>query len=82
MLTVLVVPVMGAIVPDPAVLLAGVVADAPEVVVVVVALVSTATCVVSPGLFSPPAQAPSTIIPTATANPWNCIIFEASRAIQ
>ena len=36
---------------------------------VVVELVSTATCVVSAGFFSPPAQAPSVITPTATANP-------------
>jgi hypothetical protein len=74
MLTVLVVPVIGAIVPVAPALVLGVVAVALPVVVVVVALVSTATCVVSPGLFSPPAQALSTINPTATANPWNCIV--------
>jgi hypothetical protein len=74
MFTVLVVPVIEAIVEDPPVVVApGVVDVAPPVVVVVVELVSTATWVVSPGLFSPPAQAPSIITPTATANPWNRI---------
>src|SRR6266550_6338569 len=47
----------------------------PVVVVVVAALVSTATCVVSAGFFSPPAQAPSAIAPTATANPLNRIFL-------
>jgi hypothetical protein len=74
MFTVLVVPVIGAIVAAPPVIAPGVLDAAPPVVVVVVAeLVSTATCVVSPGLFSPPAQAPSIITPTAIANPWNRI---------
>ena len=39
------------------------------VVVVTSCVVSTATWVVSAGFFSPPAQAPSAITPTATANP-------------
>src|SRR3954462_11831151 len=72
MLTVFVAPVMGAIATLP--VAPAVVEDAPPGVVVVVAvvaaLVSTATCVVSPGCFSPPAQAaPRVIAPTATANP-------------
>src|ERR1700741_4550603 len=69
-LTVLVVPVTGAAATAPVV--PAVVDAAPPAVVVVVvvaALVSTATCVVSEGCFSPPAHAPSEIIPAATANP-------------
>jgi hypothetical protein len=66
MFTVLVVPVIGAIVAAPEVLGPGGVV---VVVVLVVVLVSTATCVVSPGFCSPPAHAPSESTPTATANP-------------
>jgi len=66
MFTVLVAPVIGAIVtaPDDDVL-AGVVLG----LVTVAADVSTATCVVSAGFFSPPAHAPSEITPIATAHP-------------
>jgi hypothetical protein len=67
-LTVIVLPVIGAAVAAPpaaGVVLPGVVV----VVVVVAALVSTATCVVSAGDFSPPAQAPRVSTPAATAKP-------------
>jgi hypothetical protein len=52
----------------------GVVVVAEVVVEADVVDVSTATCVVSAGFFSPPAQAASAITPTATANPWNRIV--------
>jgi len=68
MFTVFVVPVIGAIVTAPE-LLGVPLALVAVVVVIDVELVSTATCVVSPGFCSPPAQAPSESTPTATANP-------------
>ena len=75
MFTVLVAPVIGAIATAPPVVPGVVVALGPAaVVVVVVELVSTATCVVSPGFFSPPAHAERVNTATATANPWNDII--------
>src|SRR5580765_3297022 len=66
-LTVMVFPVIGAAAAAPP--LVGAPPPGVAVVVVVAVLVSTATCVVSAGDFSPPAQAPSVITPTATANP-------------
>src|SRR2546428_6695256 len=75
MSTVLVAPVIGAIATAPPVVPGVVVALGPAgVVVAVVELVSTATCVVSPGFFSPPAHAERVSTATATANPWNDII--------